>query len=33
MSGQWREHFTPRVKEAFDADWAGLVERLGYPPD
>jgi len=31
-SGQWRKHFTPRVKEAFDADWAGLVERLGYLP-
>ncbi len=31
--GQWRKHFTPRVKEAFDAQYAGLVERLGYPPD
>ncbi|MEE4270337.1 MAG: hypothetical protein V2I67_01600 [Thermoanaerobaculales bacterium] len=32
-SGQWRSRFTPRVKEAFDAEWADLVERLGYPPD
>ena len=32
-SGQWRRHFTPRVKEAFDARYAGLVKRLGYPPD
>jgi hypothetical protein len=32
-SGQWRKHFTPRVREAFDARHAGLVERLGYPVD
>jgi hypothetical protein len=32
-SGQWRQHFTPRVREVFDAEWAHLVERLGYPPD
>ena len=32
-SGQWRQHFTPRVKRAFDARYAGLVEQLGYPPD
>jgi hypothetical protein len=31
-SGQWRQHFTPRVRRAFDADYAGLVEALGYPP-
>ena len=33
VSGQWRKHFTPRVNEAFNAEWAGLVARLGYPPD
>jgi hypothetical protein len=32
-SGQWREHFTPRVRRAFDAKYAGLVRRLGYPSD
>ena len=32
-SGQWREHFTPRVKQTFDARYAGLVAALGYPPD
>ena len=32
-SGQWREHFTPRVREAFDARWAGLVAALGYPTE
>ncbi len=32
-SGQWRKHFTPRVKQAFDTRYAGLVEQLGYPPD
>lgn len=32
-SGQWRKHFTPRVKAAFDAEWGGLVEWLGYPRD
>jgi hypothetical protein len=32
-SGQWREHFTPRVKRAFDEEWGGLVEQLGYGPD
>ena len=31
--GQWREHFTPRVRRAFAARYAGLVSRLGYPPD
>ena len=29
-SGQWRKHFTPRVEEAFDARYAGLVKQLGY---
>ena len=32
-AGQWRKHFTPRVKRAFDAEYSGLVARLGYPPD
>jgi hypothetical protein len=32
-SGQWRKHFTPRVRRAFDAKYAGLVKRLGYPAD
>lgn len=32
-SGQWRKHFTPRVKQAFDARYAGLIRRLGYPSD
>jgi hypothetical protein len=32
-SGQWRRHFTPRVRRAFDASHPGLVERLGYPLD
>jgi hypothetical protein len=32
-SGQWRRHFTARVRRAFDADWAGLVKQLGYPTD
>ncbi len=32
-TGQWRKHFTPRVRRAFDARYAGLVERLGYPSD
>jgi hypothetical protein len=32
-AGQWREHFTPRVREAFDARYADLIRQLGYPPD
>lgn len=32
-SGQWRRHFTPRVRTAFDSKYAGLLRRLGYPPD
>ena len=31
--GQWRKHFTPRVRRAFDSRYAGLLRRLGYPPD
>ncbi|MGB5660459.1 MAG: sulfotransferase domain-containing protein [Thermoanaerobaculia bacterium] len=30
-SGQWREHFTPRVRRAFDSQYAGLIRQLGYP--
>ncbi len=33
VSGQWREHFTPRVRRAFDERYAGLVDKLGYPAD
>lgn len=32
-SGQWRRHFTPRVRQAFDARYAGLIKQLGYPPE
>lgn len=32
-AGQWRAHFTPRVKQRFDAQYAPLVARLGYPAD
>ena len=32
-SGQWRKHFTPRVRRAFDARYAALVRQLGYPSD
>ena len=32
-SGQWRKHFTPRVQQAFDAQYGDLVKQLGYPPD
>lgn len=30
-AGQWRALFTPRVRRAFDAEYAGLVRDLGYP--
>lgn len=29
-SGQWREHFTPRVAEAFDKAFPDAVDRLGF---
>jgi hypothetical protein len=32
-SGQWRKHFTPRVRQAFDTSYAGLVRQLGYPSE
>lgn len=31
-SGQWRRHFTPRVRRAFDARWRALLRELGYGP-
>lgn len=31
--GQWRRHFTPRVKRAFDAEHGALMELYGYPKD
>lgn len=33
VSGQWREHFTPRVKRAFDSRYAELIGRFGYPEE
>lgn len=33
VSGQWRKHFTPRVRRIFDAEYAGLVKLLGYSAD
>ena len=32
-SGQWRQHFTPRVRREFDARFAGLIRQLDYPAD
>jgi hypothetical protein len=32
LSGQWKQHFTPRVREAFNDRWAGLITRYGYDP-
>jgi hypothetical protein len=32
-SGQWRQHFTPRLRRSFNDEWAGLVKQLGYPAD
>lgn len=32
-SGQWRRHFTPRVRQAFEARYAGLLSQLGYPSE
>jgi len=31
--GQWRRHFTPPVRRAFDARYGVLVRQLGYPAD
>ena len=32
-SGQWRKHFTPRVRREFDQRFGTLVRQLGYPAD
>lgn len=32
-SGQWREHFTPRVRRAFDAKYGALIRQIGYAAD
>lgn len=32
-SGQWRKRFTPRVREAFEAQHPGLIQKLGYPSE
>ena len=32
-SGQWRQHFTPRVRKMFDSEYSGLIRQLGYPVD
>lgn len=29
-SGQWREHFTPRLRQAFNDRYGAVLERLGY---
>ena len=29
-TGQWKKHFTPRIKRYFDERYGDLVERLGY---
>jgi len=31
--GDWRNHFTPALVEAFKARYPGLVSQLGYEPD
>jgi hypothetical protein len=31
VAGDWRNHFTPRVVEAFRNESGDLVERIGYP--
>jgi hypothetical protein len=31
--GQWRMHFTTKVRRSFDAQYGDLVARLGYPAD
>lgn len=32
-TGQWRQHFTPRIQRIFDAEYGPLVKQLGYPSD
>ncbi len=33
MPGQWRAHFTLRVRRIFDRRYAGLIRKLGYASD
>jgi hypothetical protein len=30
VAGDWRNHFTPAVRSAFDDETSDLVARLGY---
>ncbi len=30
IAGDWRNHFTPRIKEAFKAKWGQLIVDAGY---
>lgn len=30
-SGQWRQHFTPKIAAAFQERWGDLICQLGYP--
>jgi len=30
MAGQWKEHFTPRVKDYFERQYRDIIERYGY---
>lgn len=31
--GQWRQHFTSRVRRVFDAEYGTLIKQLGYSTD
>lgn len=33
IAGDWRNHFTPRMKQAFKARFGGLLVTTGYEPD
>jgi lipopolysaccharide transport system ATP-binding protein len=33
VAGDWREHFTDRVKDAFKARYGGLLVATGYEQD
>lgn len=30
--GDWRNHFTPRVRDCFKTRYADLLQKLGYEP-
>lgn len=32
-SGQWRDYFTPKLKQRFDQRYGELIDKLGYPHD